>query len=278
MKSAGVKRKTSRLMALGRYLAALMAVVCLLTAMLGAGLTLVTSDTFARAALKATVQESQHKIEWYAANVQAQYQLSEETMSVLSGTAEAYMDVLSDWWGDIWHTAPEEWTLFPETLLEEGELTALIMADSGFQAAVPEDMRRAVARDEVADAFNALICQYAFPLRQSVMELLMALVQQHLPLSELLGWMQKIAVAALLLSLVLLRLSRQGGAALMSTGVSAVLLSIPVWLLNLPGLLHPLNAIAQKQCTHALLLLGACWYAMALLLLLLGTVLQRKGE
>lgn len=279
MKSAGVKRKASPLVALGRYLAALTAVVCLLTAMLGAGMTLVTSDTFARAALKATVQESQHRIEWYAASIQEQYQLSEETMAVLSGAAEGYMDVLSDWWRDLWHTPSEEWTALPDGLLDEKALTATIMADSGFQATVPEDMRRATARDEVAAAFNALIRQHAFPLRQSVMELLMALVGQKVPLANLLRWMQGVAGVALLLGLVLLKLSRDGGAVLMATGASAALLSLPVWLLNVPGLLHALNAIAQKQCTHALLLLGACWYATALALMLLGTLWwRRKGE
>ncbi len=63
---------------------------------------------------------------------------------------------------------------------------------------------------------------------------------------------------------------------LLASGIGAVLLSVPVLLLNLPGMLSQLSAIALVQGQRMLLLLGCVWYGVSLVLIVLGILLMRR--
>lgn len=262
--------------AVGQYLMGLMTILLLLLAMLGGMLSFVTTPVFLRASLKASLAESQHKVEWYATAIQEEYSLTDETMAHLQGSVDAYMDALATWWGSIWRTPAEEWPEFPVTEWDEREMTQLVMEDSGFQTVVEEDMRRATARDLVVYPLGELVQRYAFPLRQSVTELLTGLCQQKGILNGLLSKSHWWTIGTLVMGVGLCVLHRRRETVLIAGGVSAICMTLPVLLLRIPGMLRPLSQIAQKQCTHALLLCLSLWYAVALVMVLAGLLLLRR--
>lgn len=264
--------------AMGQYLAGVLAIALLLLAMLGGMVSFISTPLFLRASLKASLAESQHKVEWYADEISQEYHLSQDTMAHLQGAAEAYMDALATWWGCIWRTPTQAWPEFPASAWNEREMTQLVMDDSGFQAVVEEDMRRATARDLVVYPMGELVRRYAFPVRESVTELLTGLCQQKLPLNRLLTASRWMSVVALLGAVGLGALHRRKATVLLAGGVSAIGMTLPLLMMNLPGMLRPLSQIAKKQCTHALLLGLSVWYAVALLLVLLGLLLLRRRQ
>lgn len=87
-------------------------------------------------------KESQHKTEWNAAQIQADFALSDAALAPLSGACAAYQAELAVYWHDFFRTDAEELPAAPAPL-DEREMVALVMADEGFQARVDADFRRA---------------------------------------------------------------------------------------------------------------------------------------
>jgi hypothetical protein len=265
--------------ALSQYFCSLLTAVLLLVSLLCGLIFFATTRTFAASVLSSSEKESQHKIEWNAAQIQADFALSDAALAPLSGACAAYQAELAVYWHDFFRTDAEELPAAPAPL-DEREMVALVMADEGFQARVDADFRRATARDEVVYPLSQLVQRYSFPIRQSLMELLGGLAAQECSLPRLLHAVEISGAFCLLAAILLLLCCRRVhiGATLTATGLAALLLLIPALLLNLPGLLHPLSSIAQVQVTRALLLLGGAQAVFAAVTLLPGILLLRRAH
>ncbi len=264
--------------ALSQYFCSLLTAVLLLVSLLCGLIFFATTRTFAASVLSSSEKESQHKTEWNAAQIQADFALSDAALAPLSGACAAYQAELAVYWHDFFRTDAEELPAAPAPL-DEREMVALVMADEGFQARVDADFRRATARDEVVYPLSQFVQRYSFPIRQSLMELLGGLAAQKCSLPRLLHAVEISGAVCLLAAILLLLCCRRVriGATLTATGLAALLLLLPALLLNLPGLLHPLSTIAQAQVTRALLLLGGAQAVFALVTLLPGILLLREG-
>lgn len=264
--------------ALSQYLLSLLTVCLLLIALLCALLTMVTTRTFAYAVLSASEADSQHKIDWNAAQIQAEYGLSAETLAPLDGVCARYQAQLADAWHDFFRTDAESLPNHPEPL-DERTMTALVMADEGFQSRTDEDMRRAIARDEVVYPLSQMIRRCAFPIRQSLTEFAATLAAQRLSLPRLLRGGEITGAVCLMAALLPIFCRRvRTGSTLTATGVSALLLMLPGLLLNLPGTLHALSPIAQTQGTRALMILGGVQGLFAIITLIPGILLLRRAH
>lgn len=265
--------------ALSQYLLSLLTACLLLLSLLCALLTMATTRTFAYAVLSASEADSQHKIDWNAAQIQAEYGLSAETLAPLDGVCARYQAQLADAWHDFFRTDAEAWSNRPEPL-DERTMTALVMADEGFQSRTDEDMRRAIARDEVVSPLSQMIRRCAFPIRQSLTEFAATLAAQKLSLPHLLRGVEITGAVCLMAALLLLIFCRRvrTGSTLTATGLSALLLMLPILLLNLPGTLHALSPIAQTQGTRALMMLCGVQGLFAILTLIPGILLLRRAH
>lgn len=265
--------------ALSQYFCSLLTAALLLVSLLCGLIFFATTRTFAASVLSSSEKESQHKIEWNAAQIQADFALSDAALAPLSGACAAYQAELAVYWHDFFRTDAEELPAAPAPL-DEREMVDFVMADEGFQARVDADFRRATARDEVVYPLSQLVQRYSFPIRQSLMELLGGLAAQKCSLPRLLHAVEISGAVCLLAAVLLLLCCRRVriGAALTATGLAALLLLLPALLLNLPGLLHPLSSIAQAQVTRALLLLGGAQAVFAAVTLLPGILLLRRAH
>lgn len=265
--------------ALSQYLLSLLTAALLLMALLCGLLTFATTRTFAASVLSSSEAESQHKIDWNAAQIQADFALSDDTLSPLSGACAAYQAELAVYWHDFFRTDAEELCESPDPL-DERTMVTLVMADEGFQARTDADMRRATARDKVVYPLSQLVRRYSFPVRQSLTELLGGLAAQKCSLPQLLRAVEIAGAVCLIVAILLLTCCRRvrPGATLTATGIAALLLMLPVLLLNLPGTLHALSPITQTQVTRALLLLGGVQAIFAASTLLPGILLLRRAH
>ena len=265
--------------ALAQYLLSLLTACLLLLALLCALATLSTTRPFAAAVLHASEADSQHKIDWNAAQVQAAYGLSDETLAPLADACTRYQASLAAYWHDFFRTDASALPDAPAPL-DERSMTALVMADAGFQARVDEDMRRATARDEVVYPLSQFIRRYAFPIRSSLTELVGTVAAQWLPLPRILRGIEIAGAVCLLSAVLLLTCCRRvrAGSTLTATGIAALLLLLPLLLLNLPATLHALSSIAQTQGTRALLILTGADVAFALITLVPGILLLRRAH
>ena len=171
--------------ALSQYFCSLLPAVLLLVSLLCGLIFFATTRTFAASVLSSSEKESQHKTEWNAAQIQADFALSDAALAPLSGACAAYQAELAVYWHDFFRTDAEELPAAPAPL-DEREMVALVMADEGFQARVDADFRRATARDEVVYPLSQFVQRYSFPIRQSLMELLGGLAAQKCSLPRLL--------------------------------------------------------------------------------------------
>ena len=271
--------------ALSQYFCSLLTAVLLLVSLLCGLIFFATTRTFAASVLSSSEKESQHKTEWNATQIQADFALSDAALAPLSGACAAYQAELAVYWHDFFRTDAEELPAAPAPL-DEREMVALVMADEGFQARVvgvglqDADFRRATARDEVVYPLSQSVQRYSFPIRQSLMELLGGLAAQKCSLPRLLHAVEISGAVCLLAAILLLLCCRRVriGATLTATGLAALLLLLPALLLNLPGLLHPLSSIAQAQVTRALRLLGGAQAVFAAVTLLPGILLLRRAH
>ena len=153
--------------ALSQYFCSLLTAALLLVSLLCGLIFFTTTRTFAASVLSSSEKESQHKIEWNAAQIQADFALSDAALAPLSGACAAYQAELAVYWHDFFRTDAEELPAAPAPL-DEREMVDFVMADEGFQARVDADFRRATARDEVVYPLSQLVRRYSFPIRQSL--------------------------------------------------------------------------------------------------------------
>lgn len=261
-----------------RYVAALLAALLLLTAALLGAFCAVTTETFAVWAFgrESLLAQQQAEIDGAVSALTTKYQLSPEVLAPYAENAAARQsEALAAWWQGLWTDTAAE-TALPVYLdaSQERELIAAVMADEGFIAATEEGQRRAIARDEIAFALDEAVCDAAVPLRRSIAELGVSMLADRMDLPTL---RQAALIGAGVLAgaglLCLLLAHRAAGGTLMATAVMMALVSVPVWLMDVPGMLKQLNPLAAKQGTSMLLCMGAVWYGAALALLLPGMLL-----
>lgn len=264
--------------ALTGFLLSLLTVLALLTVMLCGLFVLATTEPFAESVLSAASEQSQQRIDASAAAIQAEYALTDDTMTLLDNAASSYTRTLAACWHDCWRINGMLSEGAPDPLDSQETLT-LVMADTGFQSTVEKALWRSTARDQVVYAFNKLIRLSVFPLRTSISELVTGIAGQMLDLPAIFHAAALTGIICLLLSslLMLFRCVRQHlSSILLASGIGAVLLSTPMLLLNLPDMLSQLSAIALVQGQRMLLQLGLVWYGVSFMLILLSILLMRR--
>lgn len=261
-----------------RYIAALLAVICLLGAALLGMFCCVTTERFARevngtAALRI---EQQARIDRAAADLSAVWQLSPDALAPWTADAAVKQsDAAAKWWGAIWADAQADSAMPPYLdSASEAALVADIRADAGFIAITDENQRRAIARDEVAYALDEAVCDAVTPLRRSIIEMALSLLSEAVPLpmirqAALLGAGVLAAIALVLLLLA----HRAAGSALTVAGLMMALLTVPVLLADVPGMLRQLNEIFMLQGQNALACMGILWCGAAAALALMGLLI-----
>lgn len=261
-----------------RYLAALLAVVCLVTAAALGLFGFVTTETFAREVngTEKIRQLQQLRINIAAADLTERWQLSETLLTPWTeGAAVRQGEAVAAWWGALWRQEAAE-SAMPAWLdaQREAELVAQVRADAGFIALTDEAQRRAIARDEVAYALDVAICDVVTPLRRSIVAMGIDLVRDAVPLplirmAALVGAGVLAAIAVVLLILA----HRAAGSALVSTGLLMAALTLPVWLADVCGMLGQLSDIARQQGQNALACMALLWYGAAAVLAATGLVI-----
>jgi len=263
---------------IARYLAALLAVLCLLAAALAGLFCCVTTEAFARevngtAAVQAMQQQ---RIRETAQALTERWQLSDELLlSLAEDAAQAHGRSVACWWGALW-SDPEADTALPVWLDSQAEnaLVAQIRADEGFIAATDEDQRRAIARDDVAYTLDEAVCEAVMPLRRGLAEMALSLLAEVvlLPLIRQAALIGAGALAAAALVLLILA-HRASGSILAATGISMAMLTVPVLLADVPQMLQQLSSIARMQGENALAFMGILWYGAAAVLMLAGLLI-----
>lgn len=261
-----------------RYLAALLAVLMLVTAA-GAGLAaFMTTGIFLREVSGSTalMAQQQARIDAAADALTATWGLSEDTLrSWTAGAAEKQAAAMAAWWQKLWHS-PDADGYMPAFLdaAAERELIAAIMQDVGFRALTAESQRRAIARDEIAYALDEAVCEAVTPLRRSIVDaaVLVAAERLDLPLIRRMVLLGAAVLAVLGLAL-LVPARRLAGSTLLTAGSLMALCAVPVWLLDIPGMLAQLSTIGAMQGRNALAVLGILWLGAAAALMALGALI-----
>ncbi|MBQ2952227.1 MAG: hypothetical protein IJE07_01585 [Clostridia bacterium] len=273
---------------IARYLAALLAVVCYVAAAALGLFCCVTTERFALEVNGTGALQliQQRHINYAAATLTETWQLSETVLAPWTeGAAVRQGAAVAAWWGALWqqedaNAAMPAWL----SAQDEADLVAQVRADEGFISLTEEAQRRAIARDEVAYALDEAICDAVTPLRRSIIAMGIELVRGEIPLplvrrAALIGACGLAAVA-----LVLLIIARKAaGSALLATGLMMAALTLPVWLADVPDMLHQLNGIALQQGRNALACMALLWYGAAAVaavmgLLIIGAKTAIRGE
>ena len=261
-----------------RYLASVAAILCLMGAAVLALFCCVTTERFAMEASDTRTLQTrqQQRIDAAVSELTERWGLSADLpIPWTQDAARLQGGVVAAWWGDLWSDAEAD-VLMPAWLTpqQEAELVSLVRADAGFIARTDEAQRRAIARDEVAYAIDVAVCGAVAPLRRSVTELVLTALQSVAPL-PLVRQAALIGAGGLsVLAVVLMILAhRAAGSILLAAGLTMTALSVPVILLDLPGMLAQLNDIASLQGQNALMCLGILWYGGAAALLVVGMLI-----
>lgn len=261
-----------------RYIAALLAVALLLSAAVLALFAEVTTESFARVTLgsEGLLMQQQAEIDTAADALADQWQVSPAVLDAWAdGAARRHNEALAAWWGALW-SDPAADAALPAWLdaSQEWTLVAEIMADESFIAATDMTQRRAIARDEVAYALDEAVCNAVTPLRRSVVDMALALVQEavSLPMLRRVALLGAAVLAGLALVLLLFA-HRAAGSGLVAAGVLMALSAVPVVLMDVPGMLRQLSPIAAEQGLRVLLGMGVLWGVAALALVCVGLLI-----
>lgn len=260
------------------YIGAWLAAVLLLCAALLSLTLWATTETFMNRALggNASVMRQQAAIDLQAAQLREAYAVSEATLAPWSdGAAQAHQRALARWWSGLWRGGDAVWPGYLDAAGER-ELVAALMADEGFRVAHPADQLRTIARDEVAYQLDEAVCRAVLPIRRSVAELALALapVEAAVLLVRLMPW--GIGVLLALAAGLMALLRRAAGSILTATAGLMALVSVPVWLMDLHGILRQLNEIAAVQGDAMLTWLAVPWYGAAAVIAAAGLLLIRR--
>lgn len=268
----------------GRYAGAMLAVLCLLCAAMLTLFVCVTTAAFARMSYGDVQQRAgQQRINRAVEALTEKWNLSPELLLPwVVNAAERQSAAVADWWGDLWNT-PSADPCMPLWLdgAQEAELVAQIRADAGFIALTDEHQRRALARDEVAYALDEAICDAVTPLRRSIVEMGITMLMEavELPLIRQAAMISAV-VCALLAAALMIPLKRTAGSILLSAGAGMFLLTLPVLLCDIPGMLSQLGDIALLLGQGILTAMGGLWLGMAVMLAAAGLLVisMKKGR
>lgn len=258
-----------------RYIAAMLAVLLLLAAAVTGLLCAVTTELFARTVLldEALLAKQQALVQDKADELAATWHISAPTLETWTkDAARNAAQALCTWWGEIWTTDGADTTL-PVYLdaSQERELVAAIMADESFALATETHLRRSTARDEVAYRLDEAVCKAVLPLRRSIIDMALTFVTNSVSL-PLVRQAALLAAGALLVLAVLMLLMahRVCGSALLAAAGTMAVCTVPVALLDIPGMLRQLSPVAAVQGTRTLLAMAVLWLGTALILALAG--------
>lgn len=191
----------------------------------------------------------QARIDAQVAQIAEQWSVSPALLAAWTqNAAEDYRGTLRTWMGALLSEEGAD-TAVPLFLGEqENALVREIMADETFRAAVPEELRRAVVRDEVAYAVDNAVRAAVFPLRESIVEAALRWISVRFPLHQARALVIGGIVGLLLAHLLLVCLIRCGrGAALAAAALVLAALLFLRWL-DLPGMLAELNTLSALRC------------------------------
>lgn len=261
-----------------RYIAALLAMLLLICAAAVGLIWFTTREEFARmaAAPEALIGQQQARIDARAAELAQIWGVSPDLLGGwCDGAARAQNDAVATWWVALWND-PEADSEMPVYITdrEARSMVDAIMQDPGFSAIATYGQKKAMARDEVVYELDEAVCEAVTPLRVSIVNLGTQLAAKNVNLPEIMQHAGKAALALAAVALVLLLLFRRiMGSALVATGLSMALLTLPVRQLDIPGMLEQLNPLAAEQGRHILQQLGLVWYTAAAALAVLGIVI-----
>ena len=260
-----------------RTIMALLTVLTLLAAALLGTLYLLTDGAFIRLTGTASLRaQQQERIDQAAEALTLRWGLTTDALKEYTADAATrYSDALADWWHALWNEpqADAELPLYMDDA-QERALVQAIMADPGYQAVADPGQYRAIARDEIAYTLDEAVCDAVLPVRRSIANLALTTAADLLDLSLLrkavllgAGVLAATALALLLLA------HRAAGCILVTEGLVMGLLTLPVWALDLCGMLRQLNPLAAEQGRNVLACLGILWYGAAAVLALTGLML-----
>ncbi len=232
-----------------RSLLFMLASVAQALALLLAALALMSAGLLDRWTVATLCPAEQARIDAQVAQIAEQWSVSPTLLaSWTQNAAEAYHDTLRAWVNALLCEEGAD-TVVPLFFGErENAFVREIMADATFRAAVPEELRRAVARDEVAYAVDNVVRSAVFPLRISVVEAALRWISPRFPLHQTRALIVGAIVGLLLAHWLLACLIRCGrGAALAAAALVLAALLFLRWL-NLPGMLAELNALSALRC------------------------------
>ena len=261
-----------------RYVAALLAVICLLGAAAAGLFACVTTERFALAAgsRPELLSMQQQRIDAAAAALNEEWQLAPDVLGMWTAeAARQQSEAAAAWWGALWQDEAADAAL-PMWLDadEEAILVADVRRDDGFRALTPESRRKAIARDDVVYTLDKAVCDAVTPLRRSILEAALDLARTEVSLPGLRRAVITAGCALAGLAAALLLLARRmAGSALVSAGVVMALAALPVWLADVPGLLMQLNGVAALQGRSLLGLAARMWLGAAAALAALGLVI-----
>lgn len=261
-----------------RYIAALLAMLLLICAAAVGLIWFTTREEFARmaAAPEALIGQQQVRIDARAAELAQLWGVSPDMLGDwCEGAARAQNDAVAAWWVALWND-PEADVELPVYITdrEARSMVDAIMQDPGFSAIATYGQKKAMARDEVVYELDEAVCEAVTPLRVSIVNLGTQLAAKNVNLPEIMQHTGKAALALACVAPALLLLFRRiMGSALMATGLSMALLTLPVRQLDIPGMLAQLNPLAAEQGRHILQQLGLVWYTAAAALAVLGVMI-----
>lgn len=262
-----------------RYICAFLAVICLLGAAVAGLAVCMTTETFVRCVNDSEAVQAlqQQRIDQTVAELGEKWGVSADTLAPWTEDAVLRQSkAVAAWWGALWQDAKAD-TDMPVLLdsHEEAVLVADVRRDEGFIARTAESRRRAIARDEIAYVLDETVCDAVTPLRRSILEMGLEMATQSVELPMIRKAVMIGAGALTFMALVLLIMAhRMAGSTLVSAGLVMVLVSVPVWLADIPGMLAQLSDVAALQGENALWFLGLTWYGAAAALMAAGVVLM----
>ncbi|MBQ7851152.1 MAG: hypothetical protein IJ343_15610 [Clostridia bacterium] len=260
-----------------RTIAALLALVLLMVTALAGLFCVSTSAAFLKLTGSDGLRASQQaRIERAAAELTEKWGLAPELLTPwIANAAEQQSVAMTAWWHGLWNDPDAEASLPPYfDPAAEQKLVLEIRNDPGFQTIAELGQQRAIARDEVVYVLDEAICDTVTPLRRSILGLVMTTASEYLNLPQLRSYVligtAILAGAALVL---LLLAHRAAGSTLLASALSMALVSVPVWLTDLCGMMAQLNPLAEEQARHLLICVGVYWYGVAFVLALAGLLL-----
>lgn len=257
-----------------RTVTALLAVLTLLAAALLGLLYVLTDGAFLRLTTTAALQASQQaRIDREVSALTERWQLDPALLPAWTqDAARQQTEALADWWHALWNE-PQAEADFPPFFddAQERELVQAIMADTGYQAAADPGQYRAIARDEIVYTLDETVCDAVLPLRRSIVGLALTTAAEmlDLPLLRRAALLGAGVLAAVSLALLLMA-HRAAGSNLVTMGLAMGLVTLPVWALDLCGMLAQLNPLAAEQGRNVLTCAGLLWYGAATALALAG--------